>query len=65
MRKNKNMSQTALSDICGISENVLSRIEHQKMTPYLKNALKISAALNTTINDIFIKNEKENGNTYQ
>lgn len=58
LREKKGMTQTALADACGLYESVISKIELQKTTPFLKNALKISAALEERVEDVFIKDEK-------
>jgi Predicted transcriptional regulators len=53
-RKNKKLSVLDLSRKTGISERYLRFIEKGDRTPSLKTAATIAAALQTTIDEIFL-----------
>lgn len=52
-RKIRNMTQEDISNITGMSQQAISRIEKYGHTPSLTNLLKYMRALNLDINRIF------------
>ena len=53
LRKERELSQEMLAEMIGIEANNLSRIENGKNYPSPDNLLKISNALNVTIDKLF------------
>lgn len=64
IREEKNISQSKLATIAGISQNYISEIESGKKTPSLEILEKIANALEICI-ALLISNEKSNCNDCQ
>lgn len=58
MRKNKNMTQSQLSDITGINRALISRIEQQDFMPSVEQLEQLSAALGFDITDLFMNSSQ-------
>jgi len=56
-RKSKNISQEKLSKLTGLDRTFISLIENGKRSPTLTTILKISAALEISPSDLFLKFE--------
>lgn len=56
-RKAKKISQEKLSKITGLDRTYISLIENGKRSPTLTTIVKISAALQISISDLFLKFE--------
>ncbi len=52
-RKERNLTQEKLSEICSISTDYLSEIERGKKVPSLKRLLIIAKALNIPVGKLF------------
>ncbi len=52
-RKEQNLTQEKLSELCGISTDYLSEIERGKKVPSLKRLISIVEALNVPISKFF------------
>lgn len=56
----KGISQSELSEISGVTRCMISLVENGRVTnPSLKSAIKISKALNTPIDELYIFEEDE------
>lgn len=64
LRKEKNLSQEQLAQQISISRKYLSKIEQQKANPSVSVAMKISSALNTSVDKIFLDLTNENEERY-
>lgn len=53
VRAEKNISQLALAQKCGVSQQTISFIESERRQPSLTVARKIAVALGSTIDDLF------------
>ena len=56
LRSEKNISQQKLADEIGVDRSTISRIENGEIETTIDNAIKISNALNVSINDLISKN---------
>ncbi len=52
-RKQQNLTQEKLSELCGISTDYLSEIERGKKVPSLKRLIKIAETLNVPMSKFF------------
>ncbi len=52
-RKQQNLTQEKLSELCGISTDYLSEIERGKKIPSLKRLIKIAETLNVPMSKFF------------
>lgn len=52
-RKQQNLTQEKLSELCGISTDYLSEIERGKKIPILKRLIKIAETLNVPMSKFF------------
>ncbi len=52
-RKQQNLTQEKLSELCGISTDYLSEIERGKKIPSLKRLIKIAETLNVPMGKFF------------
>lgn len=52
-RKQQNLTQEKLSELCGISTDYLSEIERGKKIPSLKRLIKIADTLNVPMSKFF------------
>lgn len=59
IRESKGLSMERLSINSGVSERTIYCIEKKNMVPTSKNALKLSEALEVTVNDILILEEED------
>ena len=59
IRKRKGLSQTQLAMKTGIDRRVIGDIELEVKIPSLKKALLLSKALNCSVNEIFILDDKQ------
>lgn len=59
IRESKGLSMERLSINSGVSEKTIYCIEKKNMVPTSKNALKLSEALEVTVNDILILEEED------
>lgn len=57
-QSNKCMSQTALSELVGVSRQTISAIESGKNIPNLVCAMNIANALNSPIAEVFFWSDK-------
>ncbi len=57
IRKQKNLSQLALSRKTGVPGNVISNLENYKVFPYPSWKRKLAKALETPENELFPDNE--------
>ena len=55
LRSEKNISQQKLADEIGVDRSTISRIENGEIETTIDNAIKISNALNVSINDLITK----------
>ena len=55
-------TETELAKSVGLSRSTISRIENQKVFLTSRNALKIAEALNCTLNDLYVEDDKEGEN---
>ena len=53
-RTQKGLLQQELADLCGVSRQTVNAIENNKYDPTLELAFKLSRALDTTVEDLFI-----------
>lgn len=53
-RMQKGLLQQELADLCGVSRQTVNAIENNKYDPTLELAFKLSRALDTTVEDLFI-----------
>lgn len=53
-RTQKGLLQQELADICEVSRQTVNAIENNKYDPTLELAFKLSVALETTIDELFI-----------
>lgn len=54
-----NMSQTDLAKKIGVSRETISRVESNKSNPSLELAYKIAKTLDTSIEEVFMLEEKK------
>lgn len=54
IRGQKGLLQQELADICNVSRQTVNAIENNKYDPTLELAFKLSAALETTVDKLFI-----------
>ena len=59
IRTEKNINQTDMAERCGVSRQTIHAIEVDKYTPSVALALKIASILETTVEDIFILEDKK------
>lgn len=59
IRESNKISRRDLSIASGVSERTIYCIEKKNMVPTSQNALKLSEALEVTVNDILILEEKD------
>ena len=52
-RVENNLSQQELADLCDVTRQTIGLIEKGKYNPTLNLCIKISRALNKTLNDLF------------
>lgn len=45
LRKEKGWTQKELSEVCGLTQSVIARLERKKVTPQLDTLLKVASAL--------------------
>ena len=53
-RTDKGLLQQELADICGVTRQTVNAIENNKYDPTLELAFKLSTALETTVDELFI-----------
>ena len=53
-RTEKGLFQQELADICQVSRQTVNAIENNKYDPTLELAFKLAAALDTTVDNLFI-----------
>lgn len=58
LRKNKKISQAELAIQCDVTRQTINAIENDKYDPTLSLAFKLSKRLHTTVDELFIFNEK-------
>lgn len=56
IRTMRNMTQTRLAEITGISRINIIRYENQEINPGLESFVKIARALNVTVDDLIREN---------
>lgn len=61
IRQNQKISQEELADLCGLHRTYISDVELGKRNVSLENIDKIAYALNTSISEIFIEVERDEG----
>lgn len=49
LRKSKGMTQQQLSDVCGLTQSVIARIESKRSAPTISTLYKIVSALGTEL----------------
>lgn len=54
IRTKKGLVQQELANICGISRQTVNAIENNKYDPTLELAFKLSRALGTTVDNLFL-----------
>lgn len=59
LRTEKNINQTDMADLCGVSRQTIHSIEVDKYTPSVELALKIALILGTAVEEIFLLKEKK------
>ena len=57
-RKEKNLTQQQLADLCGSKQNNISRYEKGHRTPSLRDAAALAKALDCSIDDLFKEDEE-------
>lgn len=58
LRKTTKLSQEELAKICKVSRQTINAIENDKYDPTLQLAFNIASVLGTTIDNLFINNER-------
>ena len=58
LRKTAKLSQEELAKICKVSRQTINAIENDKYDPTLQLAFNIASVLGTTIDNLFINNER-------
>ena len=51
------ITENELSRMTGITQSYINRLKNERITPTVKTAAKICSALNTTIEDAFIRRQ--------
>ena len=59
LRKAKGLSQEALARQCGVSRQTINAIENNKYDPTLALAFALAAALDTTVDALFMPEPKK------
>ncbi|WP_090871310.1 helix-turn-helix transcriptional regulator [Oceanobacillus limi] len=54
LRSSAKLSQAELAKLCKVSRQTINAIENDKYDPTLQLAFDIAAALNTTVDELFI-----------
>ncbi|MDQ0271804.1 helix-turn-helix transcriptional regulator [Cytobacillus purgationiresistens] len=54
IRKQLNLTQNKLAELCGVARQTINCIENDKYDPTLALAFKISKVLNKNIEEVFI-----------
>ena len=58
LRKDKKLTQEALAKKCSVTRQTINAIENDKYDPTLQLAFNIASVLGTTIDNLFINNER-------
>lgn len=58
MRKDKGLRQEDLAQILGVTRQTIIAIENDKYNPTLELAMKLARFLETSVEDIFVLDEK-------
>ena len=58
IRTKKGLVQQELAHICGLSRQTVNAIENNKYDPTLELAFKLSRALGTTVDNLFLYDPK-------
>ncbi|MGX9933639.1 helix-turn-helix transcriptional regulator [Virgibacillus salarius] len=55
LRKAKKLSQKEIAQLCGVTRQTINAIENNKYDPSLSLAFDLASSLNTTVDNLFIK----------
>jgi len=59
LRSSAKLSQAELANYCGVSRQTINAIENDKYDPSLKLAFDIAYALNVKVDDLFVRDSKD------
>lgn len=58
LRKNHNLSQQVLADLCQVTRQTVNAIENEKYDPTLQLAFNLAKHLGSTVDQLFIFEEE-------
>ncbi|NMA69152.1 MAG: helix-turn-helix transcriptional regulator [Desulfitobacterium sp.] len=58
LRKKLGITQEEMANILGVTRQTINAIENEKYSPTLELAIKLARLLNTTVEELFILEEK-------